>query len=207
VNVFGRSFISMKRCPGRFLILLGSVFLLTIVMSAALSIRQAISNTDMALRASLPAVATIVVDCEAHQQHFEATGEWAFSQLTLTAIREIGNLSYVRDFNYSLLGHDFFSAEIVRAFDKDLFEDFNIPGSGRIDHRSLSYWHDTPLEQFTLRGVRDSNILDIDAGLIELVAGRVFIDEEILGLTYAAVVSQDFLNANNLALGSLFALD
>lgn len=197
----------MKRCFGRFLILLGCVFLLTTVMAATISVRQAIINTDMRLRASLPAVATVVIDSEARQQHFEATGEFLITQLTPTIIHKIGSLDYVRDFDYSALGSNFFSSEIVRAFDEKLFDSLNTSESDRVDNRSLSYFHDTPLEQFTLRGVHNPEILDINAGVIELVAGRVFTDEDIEYLSPVAVVSQDFLNANNLSLGSIFALD
>lgn len=211
MNLFKRSIISIRRCLGRSFVLFGAVFLLATVMSAALSVRQAIINTDMALRASLPAVATVVIDGEARQQHFDMTGEWLTGHPTPTIIEEIGHLPYVRDFNYSAWGYSYFSAELVRAFDESLYESlyayFDIPESGRNDTGSLSYFHDTPLEQFTLKGVHNPDILDINAGLINLVAGRVFTAEDIENVSPVAVVSQDFLNANNLALGSFFTLD
>jgi len=177
-------------------------------MSGAISLRQAIVNTDMILRAQLPAVATALIDSEALERHYELTGEFLWPDpVTSSMFREVGMLSYVRDFDYTAWGHNFFSSELVRAFDDTLSLYLGVPASEISDLGSLSFFHETPLEQFTLKGVHNSEILDIDAGLIELVAGRRFTEEEIETLAYVAVVSQDFLDANNLYLGSYLLID
>lgn len=152
-------------------------------------------------------MATLVVDGEARFDYFERTGVFIEDGITPSIIREIGALPYVDAFDYTAWGRNFFSSELIRAFDESLFSHFNLPESEIRDMGSLSYWQETPLEQFTLKGGQHPNILDIEAGLIELTAGRTFTKDEIESLSYVAVVSQDFLEANNLSLGSFLTLD
>lgn len=207
MNIFKRIVLSIMRRLGKFLILVVCMFLLAILMSGSVSVRQAILNTDAALRAQLPAVATLVVDGEASEHHFELTGEFIEDSVTPSIVREIGALSYVEVFDYTAWGFNFFSSEIERVFDPSLFSHLDLPLSEIRDRGSLSYWDETSLEQFTLKGGQHPGIIDIEAGLIELVTGRTFTVEEIETLSYVAVVSQDFLVANNLSLGSTLMLD
>ena len=108
---------------------------------------------------------------------------------------------YVRAFDYSAWGLDFFSDELVRAFDPQLFAHLEHLPAEIVDSGSLSFLVETTTERFTVKGVWYPAILDVEAGLIELTAGRAFTYQEVTDLSYVAVVSQDFLEANNLALG------
>ena len=197
MNLFNRARLSISRNLGRFLLMLGTVFLLSLLMSSAISINQAIYNLDLALRAQLPAVATLAIDEDERMAHLESTGEFLETNVTPTIMREIGALPYVQSFDYTAWGFNFFSSEYRRAFDVSMLE----------DRGSLSYSYDTPLEQFTLKGVHYPNVLDIETGLIKLVDGRTFSEEEILELSDVAIVSQDFLNANSLSLGSILTFE
>lgn len=207
MNLLKRAWLSIRRRLGKFMLFLSCVFLLAVLMSGAFSVQQAITNTDAALRAQLPAVATLVIDVEASQEYFEETGTFPEDTVTPSTIREIGALSYVEAFDYTAWGFNFFSSELNRAFNADLFSHLDLPESGIRDTGSLSYWEETPLEQFTLKGGQHPDILDIEVGLIELRAGRTFTKEEVETLSYVAVVSQDFLSVNNLSLGSILTLD
>jgi len=207
MNLFKRATLSIKRKLGRFLIVLACVFLLSTLMSGAVSVRQAIINTDQVLRRQLPAVATLVIDSEATFNYFELTGEFLEVWITPSVIREIGALPYVDVFDYTAWGFHFFSSELIRAFDENLFSHLDLPSSQIRDRGSLSHWEETTFEHFTLKGGQHPDILDIETGLIQLTAGRTFTEAEIESLSYVAVVSRDFLEANNLSLGSFLILD
>lgn len=207
MNSIRRAVLSIKRKSGRFLIVLFCVFLLSVLLSSAISTNQAILNADLALRRRLPAVATLIIDGEARQNHFELTGEFIEEGVTPFLLREIGALTYVRAFDYSAWGFDFFSNELIRVFDKDFFSHLGILYDEINDRGSLSFWDETEYEQFRLKGVQYPYILDIESGLIELIDGRVFTPDEITTLTYVAIVSSDFLEQNNLDLGMTLVLD
>ena len=201
-----RALLHIRRTPVRFFILLGVIFLLAALMAGALSIRQALSNADLALRTQVPAVATIEIDSDVFERYIELTGEWPEPLLTSSIVHEIASLPYVRSFDYSAWGA-FYSYDLQRAFDVETFIDAGLDPEVAIDIGALSYSFDTHLEQFWLRGTQSPDLIDISAGLIELTAGRTFTQEEIDSLSNVAVVSRDFLDANGLSLGSLFELD
>jgi len=206
VNPLKRAFLHIKRTPVRFFILFTVVLVLAALMAGALSIRQAVSNADLALRARVPAVATIEIDNDAFERHIELTGEWPEALLTSSIVHEIASLPYVRSFDYSAWGA-FYSYDLQRAFDKDAFVDAGLDPEVAIDIGALSYFYDTHLEQFWLRGTQSPGLIDISAGLIELTVGRTFVQEEIDNLSNVAIVSRDFLDTNNLSIGSYFELD
>jgi len=176
-------------------------------MAGAISVNQAIINTDMALRSQLPAIATIIIDQNAHEEHLDQTGEFLTIEVRPSTIRELGTLPYVQAYDYSAWGLSFFSISLERFFDASLFLDIGMPEADISDAGSLSHWHETLLEQFTLKGVQYPGILDINAGLIELVDGRPFTEEEVNTLSYVAVVSQNFLEVNDLSIGSILTLE
>jgi len=203
---FARALISVKRHPARFFILLGCVFLLATLMSAALSIQQAIVNADLILRSRLPAVATIQVDVDVFEHYAQMTGQWPEIDLAPSLIHEIATLPYVHSLDYSVEGQ-LFSSSLYRVFDEQVFLDAGFDPEWAIDTWSLSNHFDTYLEKFWLRGTQNPIPLDFAAGLVELTEGRSFTQEEIDDLSYVAIVSQGFLDANNLTLGSSFELD
>ena len=175
-------------------------------MSVAISIRYAIINTDLALRQRLPAIATIHVDEQALQEERELHDEWIyFEYVTPTLIREIGSLPYVRAFDYTTWGHHFFSDTLIRAFNADLFAD-SFPGSD-IDSGSFAIREGVSFEQFTLKGIQNPHVVDIEAGLIHLASGRVFTEDEVENGAHVTLVSQAFLEANGLALGQNVVLE
>ena len=87
MNVFNRAFVSIKRNIWKSITLFSLLFLLSSLMVGAILTRSSIHATDENLRAQLPAVATIP---ESH-----------FIQLDPQVIRQVGDLPYVRAFDYS----------------------------------------------------------------------------------------------------------
>ncbi|MCL1949262.1 MAG: FtsX-like permease family protein [Turicibacter sp.] len=195
MNIFKRSIISIKRNPGKSFLLVAMVFILGNVIAGAFSIRQSILNTEKRLWERTPPVAT--VDWIDHS--IWATAPEA---LTVTNFQDISNLSYVSnaDFNLYNNGH---------LMSKDLIRYFN-PDWGLEDEQSLSVINQnilqggaTEYEHFRVRGVNNLDLMDIQAGLIQLSQGRTFVSEE----ENVAIISQNFANANNLVLGSSMQFD
>ena len=195
------------RRKGKSLILLALVFLLTTITSGALSIREAIINTDLNLRRQLPAITTVYLDHLALNHAQTQRGWIKVDHIKAPMIREIGALPYVRLFDYTAWGYHFFSHELVRAFHPELFLELDGIEVAPDDTGSLSFHGNVDLEQFRLKGSQAPGVADIEAGLIDLVHGRTFIEAEMNSLSYVAIVSQNFLEANRLSLGDTFILD
>jgi len=201
MNFLKRAIISIKRRPGKTVILLLLVFILGNIISGAISIQQAVGNTEANLRRNLPAVATLEQDWEGVAAHESKTGEWPMVDwLTPEVIRQIGALPYVKEFDFSASVNEIFSGELKR---------FNIESdeNGNMDFEGLGI---EGLERFSLTGVENPEILDLNAGIIELVQGRHFTEQEMQnfnGSKSVAVISKEFADLNNLSVGSTFTLD
>jgi len=108
------------------------------------------------------------------------------NSLTAEIIQEIGSLPQI-------LTYDFMNHTNVTSFTLN-------PGvSTWYTQNKLNYSH-----SFSLQGVSNPNISDIESGLLDLVAGRTFTAEEINQGAEVAVVSLPFARANNLSIGSFF---
>jgi len=177
------------------------------MISGAVSVHRAIVNTDQNLRHQLPAIATIRQDEEAisHALDEEIDIE-GIEVVRGPLIREIGQLPYVRLFDYTAWGFNFFSDSLIRVFDRELFLDLGVPQESIRDVQSLRY-HSINFEQFILKGVHHPDVADIEAGLIQLVEGRTFTADEVENSQHVVIVSQSFLDNNNLYLGGNLEID
>lgn len=199
----------MKRKQSKYLYLALLVFLMGVLVAGSLIIQDAVRNTDDALRMRLPAVATINLNENRFFNEIEMHGDYFdFPRLTPPIIREIGSLGYVKAFDYSLEVPHFFSEIYNRVFIPELFYEY-FEGeeiAEPVDWLSTrtQYFES---EIFSLTGVQYADILAIESGLIELHKGRTFTQEEIYTGANVVVVSQEFLNENNLSLGDDIILD
>lgn len=207
MNVFKRILVGIVRHPGRFISILICVLLLGTMMSGAIMINLAIRNTDDSLRSRLPAVAMILLDADYIEANASIIGEFELEPLTIEAIIQVGNLPYVRSFDFSSRVSNFFSYDLQRFFNSEPFvETFGRDVSDWIDHDSLSAFMDTDLESFKLKGGHYPDIIDVGAGLITITSGRTFNQYEIDNLSYVAVISQDLLLTNNMYIGDFLAV-
>ena len=188
MNFLSRAFTSMTRNPLKTLLLLLITFVLGIVISGAISVQQAIQNTDTILRQKLPLVASIEMDYDALDRHHELTGvREEISFLPLETLSEIGTLPYVRNYNL-FTGALLLSRELVST-DETAFV-----GEGG--------WKD-----FSIIGVHSAEAVVIEEGLIEIVSGRAFTEQEATTLSYVALISEELASLNGLHIGSNFSLD
>lgn len=208
MNFIKRSFVSMNRQKNQMFILIGAIFLMSTFVAGVLAVNQAMSNTDVALRIMLPAVAILSPDEISFQEEWEETGLWPYREnLTTALLREIGSLPYVRSFNYTVGAHSLYSETLSRVWYQSLFLQTNDPFPNAADQRALSHWFATSLERFALYGVGNPMIWEMDAEIITLINGRVFSEYEMEQAMPVAIVSNSFLSINNFTLGDTFLLD
>jgi len=196
MNYLKRAMISTKKHKFKTIILFCIVCLLTGLTAMALTIRQAIVNTDIALRSQLPAVVTLRADEEKllyYSEHDLPIGD--SGRITAELIQEIGSLPYVRVFDFTE-NMSFFSSEFTRVQADDVTDFLSLRSMG-IDH----------LEHLSLSGVYYHGILNIQSGPSELVDGRTFSREEVVAGDHVLVVSQAFMEANQLSLNEVISLD
>jgi len=98
-----RAIKSITRQFGKNIILLMLIFILGSIIAGALSVGRAVEATEQNLRRRMPALVSVGADEYAIIEVYRQTGEFPDTQLlSVDVFREIGELPYVRDFNYSL---------------------------------------------------------------------------------------------------------
>jgi len=214
MNHFKRAVASVTRRPGKSITLLLLLFVLGNIIAGAISIRQAVNNTEANLRANLPAIAMLDQDQNVLNSYWangESVPEEAWRPIPAEDITAIGNLPYVQGFDFSLVLESWnatiISPTLLRAevrIDQDdlgdmSLEDFN-------DWESLVA-QGIEFERFGLRGVHRPEMMEMNAGIINLASGRLFTDSEVNNGELVAIISQDFAETNNLQPGSTFTLE
>ncbi|MCL2403654.1 MAG: ABC transporter permease [Coriobacteriia bacterium] len=190
MNVISRAITGMTKNPLKTLLLLFIVFILGAVISGAISVQQAVQNTDTNLRRELSPIVTVEVDFEALMEHEQATGEWLETEtVTLEQFSQIGSLSYVRNYDLSV-GANLSSRDLEKVVSE---EDM--------------HWSDGDWEIFHLKGVHGENPVDLEEGLIGLTSGRMLTEQEATTLSYVVVISEEFAQLNNLHIGSTMTLE
>ena len=205
MGLITRAFASMTRNFGKTILLLLIVFILGVVISGAISVQQAISNTDANLRANLGAIATVDLDWDLVDEYMrgvEGLGEDDFPEieyfLGLDLFHEIGALPYVRSYDVSAMAQ-LSSEELTRfSLESDYEHDY---GHDEMIERRDSNW-----ETFEIKGVQSENVIDVSEGIIEITSGRMFNAQELSHLSYLAVISEGLASLNNLHVGSSFTL-
>lgn len=207
---FKRARVSIIRQPSKSLILFAIIVILGIFSSGAITISQAIQNTENNLLRRIPPLATVTVDVDANVEHMNLHGEWPQLQAVTREILEaIGDLSYVREFDFA--SYDwFFSSELSRPQDIALYTNIDWFNEFTVMQLLMEGSRQTEadiFEPFVVKGVHHPTVLDLEEGIIELIAGRVFTQAEIENDSLVALVSQAFANTNRLSVGSAFILE
>ena len=208
MTAFKRATINIIRQPIKSVILLVLVFILGTVLSGAISVRNAIINTEEILMMQMPAVSTLLFDTQAASEVNETFGQEQISQPTVEEMLAIGNLSYVKA--YDIVLHPiFFSRELLWS-EMDIDEE-ELPIGESLASISWAFQgartRGAEIELFRGNGVSNPDITDIEAGLINLVDGRAFTQEEIDNDEMVVIISQSFATTNNLFIGSTIELE
>jgi len=210
MNHFKRAYISITRKPFKSIALFFIVLLLGTLASGAISVSQAIRNTEINLLRRIPPVSTIDIDMEAHHEYVELHGEWPdIERLSSELFETIGNLPYVRAFDFAVYG-SFFSTDFILptdttpyldiyGFDEEVLQANLMFNSYRIKTGEF--------EHFLVKGVHNPNVIDMEEGIIELTSGRIFTQDEMENSSPVAILPQALAYANNLDIGSTFTLE
>jgi putative ABC transport system permease protein len=194
MNFFKRATTSILRRPGKTIILLLLIFILGTVISGAISVEGAVSNTNRNLRNGMRPVVSFSVDEDAMSVYAEETGEWPeWPSMTADKVREIADLPYVSQVNYSV--RTWFSTTALKEYHPEMQEGES--------HFSVT---DSEMAWFSLQGTSVVEPLPFSEGLLEMVDGRTFTDAE-LGAPDAylpLLVSEGFADVNHLSVGSTF---
>jgi len=194
MNFYKRAVRSVTRRLGKTIVLLIIIFLLGSALAGAISAYQAVGNTESNLRRNLPPFVTIQMDWDGIIDYGHPAPE--VGDITVDLIREIGQLSYVYDFDFSLM-------DTLISFDLDLYEPEGVR-SGLFTPQG-----DFP-GFFQLQGVEREEVLFIEQGVIELVEGRTFTSDELNSTDderSVAIISSGFAQTNNLSLHETFTLE
>ena len=200
MNLLQRAKVSIQRNFVKSGIFFLTLFILGILISGAILIRQAIFNTEQNLRRNMPAVAIVEYDFDFEEAGviYEETGVWpelVFENLTPDLIHKIGSFSQVRVFDYSIHIH------------------FGVTGQGLKSWQNLDWYSPAVTEndqewgvEFGVEGVNRVDFLDARQDLIELVEGRSFLENELVQQldTFPVLISADFAQVNELTIGSFF---
>ena len=214
MNAFKRAMTNIKRQPVKNGVLSFLILILATALSGAISVRQAINNTEESIMLRTPAVATFSLNVYAVAEETDTpqmqlgSDHWRTNRPTLEDISAIGNLPYVRMYDAVMLPH-FYSRDL--EWGKLEIDEQRLPPGVSISNMEsvvggisgfrgddFSY-----MELFLGRGVANPNMVDIDAGLIDLIIGRTFTEEEISNAEQVIIVSQAFAAANDLSVGSI----
>ena len=191
MKLMNRATKSLLRNFGKAIILLLVTFVLGSAISGAISVRQAVQNTDRNLRLDLPGIASMQSNMPAMEAYYFAAGEWPMLEpLTMETLSDIAALPYVR--SYSISTHAMLSGSHIERV---------TIGEGAFGE---AFSEAAPVN---LKGVHTAGLLDAEEGVVEIVSGRKFFEDEAVNLNYVALVSQEFARLNNLGVGSTLTLE
>ena len=191
MNFIKRGILGITRKKGKSLILLAVIFILGNLISGAISIQQATGNVESTIKDRLGTAATVDMDYEAVDALSDAElEEIEFQDIGVDLIKQIGELSYVKNYDYSM--STYLGSESIESYqDEDMEADFIEEG---------------PSMDFMLKGINYAPVIDFEEQKGKLVDGRVFTEEEVAGGTSVAIISKKLAEKNDLNMGDTFTL-
>lgn len=196
MNFWQRGLKSVTRRKGRSLILFLVVFILGNVIAGAVSIEQSTKNVEIATKKQMGARATIDMDYERFDKEYQKNPEKfenndeVFKNPTLKEYEAIGQLPYVKYFDYSI--PSYIGTNKIKGY---------MPEDGGVSYGSGAK------HQFNIKGVNRKEIVDVEEGLIKIVEGSAFDEKDIQGGTQNVIISKEVAELNNLSVGDQLLLD
>jgi len=205
MNVLNRVIINIKKNIGKSILLFLLIFILGILVSGTISIQRAVNLTDESLRRNMPAVVTLLHDENISWSEDGGTdGNPIFETLSAERINNIGAIPYVEF-------HDFSISGIV--YNRGLERYHRVGTEEPFEHWMSRFLENGPrdgFESFPLRGVFQTEFLDMRTSVMEIIEGRMFTEEEINGadpLNSVALISQELADLNQLYVGDVISLE
>ncbi|MCL1990509.1 MAG: ABC transporter permease [Defluviitaleaceae bacterium] len=211
-----RAMISLTRNLIKTMITFFLILAIGLLIGSGFLINEAIYQTENSLKSRVLPIATLTTDTDALALETEIWGAGNFEfqyMLNRELLDQIGSLPHVREFDYAVFSHFLFSEELRNPDIREVYLD-----AGFSDWEVDDLFRNWPpvlftepeydlLELFTVKGVRNPDILDLRSGSMQLIEGRTFIEEEIrLGIG-VAVIPERFAEENQLSIGDIFVLN
>ena len=196
MNALKRATVYLRRNMFHSIVLFLIIFLLGILSLGAVSAYRMIANTEENMWANFTAIVAIKEDQIALQSHSNSYGGWVDVPITRELIEEIAQLPYVARADISSR-YQLYSRNLSRYWDFS---------AGVDDQRSLRDFRIRNIEIFDLRGITRSDFLELDSGIIQIISGSNFTDEQLANDMPVVLISQEFANTNELHVGSFITL-
>ncbi|WP_096186035.1 ABC transporter permease [Evansella halocellulosilytica] len=192
MNFFKRGLLNITRKKGKSIILLAIILILGNLIAGAISIQQATDNVETTIKERMGTAATLELDYDAISNMSDSEMmEFEFSPLDLDLIKQVGELDYVKYYDFST--STYLGSESLDSYQ----------GEGMEDH---GYYQDEFNMNFRLKGTNYAPIIDFEEGESQLVDGRVFTEEELENGSSVAIISKKLADLNNLHVGDNFML-
>ncbi|WP_265457640.1 ABC transporter permease [Enterococcus sp. HY326] len=188
MNFIQRALASVTRRKGKSLILFLVIFILGNVIAGAIAIQQSTANVEKKMKNDLGATATAEIDPEFDWETSEAP-----ENLSEETIQEIGNLSYVKEYDYSV------RAYINTANFKTMQPDYG-------DEGGVVYGN-SEQPQLELVGTNLETPLSFSDKIVDLVDGRYFTAEEIANGAQVGIFSKKVSEENGFSVGDQVVVD
>ncbi|SJZ61457.1 putative ABC transport system permease protein [Pilibacter termitis] len=195
MNFAKRALRSVTRQKGKTIILFAILFVLGNLIAGATSIQQATGNVEKETKRKLGATATAEIDYEKYADKLNSS-EVDVKPLKVDTIKKIGELKYVKYYDYSFPGN--FMTEKLKSVPEEQPEGEEVINS---------VGGDMPSNFFFVRGIGSEKFLPVQQKEISLKSGRVFTAEELEKGKDVAVVSAKFAELNNLSVGKQMIID
>jgi len=207
-----RAILNIKRKPGKVAVLFGLIFLLGVLSSGVILVRQGIEQTEANLRERLPSVTTL--QWELHEEGYMDGDRHVMEFPTLEMIESVGSLPYVRDYDFRS-GLGLFSQELnvvqlstIQNLVPEEILQRNPEVTNELESAILSFRElGAYVELFSVTGINNPEPIHVQAELIYLESGRFMTEIELNDGAPVAVVSSLFAEVNHLELGSTFTLE
>lgn len=179
MNFFKRALTSVVRRPGKSVILLVLIFVLSNVIAGAVSVKNALANTEEAMLGSMGVTVKIEIDynnLDYRDPYFK------YPTVTSGMADKIGASEYVKDYDYTIR--------------------FGLQADGVRNYYSNPDWVSDGDGYFQLYGGSSPNIADMLTGDMKIVEGRTYTQAEIDSGAQVMVISDQVAQLNGLTVGS-----
>lgn len=196
MNFIKRGLTSIARRKSKSIILLILIFILGNVIAGAISIEQAVKNTEKNIRNQIGGIATVEVDYNKIPQDPNFDYE-TIEYISADAINKIGQLPYVKDYDY-ITQTGLETAELKHYRNED---STNVTMG--LSSVMQSYYNN----MFWVKAVKHLDVLDFKQGNGSIVEGRTFREEDTKDEKNPIIITQKLAELNNLNVGSVITLE
>ena len=185
MNFINRSLLSIKKRISRSLILFIAVFLICNVMAGAISVKNALLNTEKSFTDLIPVEVKITDD-------YSLFLEDSDNPLTADIVKKIGTSSYVKSYyyyyKYWLGSNKLENGAEIPIIGADADNEFH------------------PFNSFDILGAYKKTVNEQDTGDIRITSGKTFTDEDIKNGNNVILISEQVANKNKLSVGDKIKL-